>query len=51
LATHPSRFGACPRTNTIVEPSAEIRIVDMSTPSSFMNDVSRTGVNAGPLAV
>jgi hypothetical protein len=51
FATHPSRFAACPRTNTTTEPSAEILTVVMSTPSSFMKDVRRTGENAGAAAV
>jgi hypothetical protein len=50
FAFHPSRFAALPRTNTTVDPSSEIRRPVRSTPSSFMYDVTRTGVNCGAVA-
>ena len=51
FATQPWPFGALPRTNATVLPSSEILSCVRSTPSSFRNDVTRTGVNAGPTAV
>ena len=51
LATHPSRFGACPRTKTTSEPSAEICRFVRSIPSSRSWRVRRTGVNDGAAAV
>ncbi|PYR55576.1 MAG: hypothetical protein DMF91_23950 [Acidobacteria bacterium] len=51
FACHPARLAALPRTNTTVDPSADMRTLVRSTPSSFRYLVRRTGVNAGGAAV
>src|SRR6266702_5087000 len=51
LAIQPSRFGADPRVNVTVDPSSEIDNCVVSTPSSCMYEVTRTGRNSGAAAV
>src|SRR6185436_11109156 len=51
LATHPSRFGAEPRTKTITLPSSETSTSVRSMPSSRSQLVRRTGAKPGAAAV
>src|SRR5690606_10113919 len=51
LATHPSRFRVWPRMKATMEPSSEIWRSERSTPSSSVNEVSRTGSKSGAAAV
>ena len=51
FAIHPCRLGVCPRRNTSVEPSSEMRRFDRSRPSSSSKRVSRSGAKSGAAAV
>src|SRR5690606_8747548 len=51
LATHRSRFRVWPRMKATMEPSSEIWRSERSTPSSSVNEVSRTGSKSGAAAV